>query len=171
MGCGKYGHRYGRRNPHPLAPAVQEPQGEIHGIQCIGFRGIIPDINGWSVIDYRWAGARVPLNTERELTERQLLKGNTPALVLAVLADAPRHGYGIAREIERRSGNALRFKEGTLYPALHALERDGLITGAWSGEGGGRERKVYRITPAGLGELERRTRTWTEFATAIFQVI
>jgi PadR family transcriptional regulator, regulatory protein PadR len=104
-------------------------------------------------------------------TERELLKGNTPTLVLAVLQDAPLHGYGIAREIERRSGNALKFKEGTLYPALHALEREGLITGAWSGEAGGRERKVYRITPVGLAELERRTRTWTEFATAIFQVI
>ena len=67
-------------------------------------------------------------------TERELLKGNTPTLVLAVLQAAPLHGYGIAREIERRSGNALKFKEGTLYPALHALEREGLITGAWSGE-------------------------------------
>ena len=71
-------------------------------------------------------------------TERELLKGNTPTLVLAVLKDAPLHGYGIAREIERRSSNALRFKEGTLYPALHALEREGLIVGAWSREGGGR---------------------------------
>jgi PadR family transcriptional regulator PadR len=104
-------------------------------------------------------------------TERELLKGNTPTLVLAVLKDAPLHGYGIAREIERRSGNALRFKEGTLYPALHALEREGLILGAWSRDPGGRERKVYQITPGGLAELERRTRTWTEFAAAIFQVI
>jgi PadR family transcriptional regulator, regulatory protein PadR len=104
-------------------------------------------------------------------TERELLKGNTPTLVLAVLKDAPLHGYGIAREIERRSSNALRFKEGTLYPALHALEREGLIVGAWSREGGGRERKVYQITPAGLAELARRTRTWSEFASAIFQVI
>jgi PadR family transcriptional regulator, regulatory protein PadR len=103
--------------------------------------------------------------------ERELLKGNTPTLVLAVLKDAPLHGYGIAREIERRSGNALRCKEGTLYPTLHALERDGLIVGQWSQEHGGRERKVYEITPAGLAALERRRRTWTEFATAIYQVI
>jgi PadR family transcriptional regulator PadR len=104
-------------------------------------------------------------------TERELLKGNTPTLVLAVLRDAPLHGYGIAREIERRSANALKFKEGTLYPALHALEREGLIVGDWSREGGGRERKVYQISPAGLAELERRTHTWTEFAAAIFHVI
>jgi PadR family transcriptional regulator PadR len=102
---------------------------------------------------------------------RELLKGNTPTLVLAVLKDGPRHGYAIAREIERRSDNALRFKEGTLYPALHALEREGLIAGEWQREAGGRDRKVYGITPAGLGVLEQRARTWTEFATAIHRVI
>lgn len=104
-------------------------------------------------------------------TARELLKGNTPTLVLAVLKDAPLHGYGIAREIERRSANALKFKEGTLYPALHALEREGLITGQWHKEGNARERKVYTITPAGLGALDRRARTWTDFATAIHKVI
>jgi PadR family transcriptional regulator PadR len=75
-------------------------------------------------------------------SERELLKGNTPTLVLAVLNDGPLHGYGIAREIERRSDNALRFKEGTLYPALHALEREGLVESEWQREGTGRERKV-----------------------------
>ena len=104
-------------------------------------------------------------------TERELLKGNTPTLALAVLRTAPLHGYGIAREIERRSGNALRFKEGTLYPALHALERDGLIAGEWKQEPGGHERKVYGITPAGIAALESRARTWRDFASAIYRVI
>jgi PadR family transcriptional regulator PadR len=103
--------------------------------------------------------------------DRELLKGNTPTLVLAILKDAPRHGYGIAREIERRSENALKFKEGTLYPALHTLEREGLICGEWQKEAGGRERKVYAITPAGLTALEQRTRTWNTFASAIERVI
>ncbi len=103
--------------------------------------------------------------------DKELLKGNTPTLALAVLRDAPRHGYGIAREIERRSGNALKFKEGTLYPALHALERDGLIAGTWEKEPGGRERKMYAITPDGLAALERRTQTWNAFANAVQQVI
>jgi PadR family transcriptional regulator PadR len=102
---------------------------------------------------------------------RELLKGNTPTLVLAVLKDGPRHGYGIARDIERRSGDTLRFKEGTLYPVLHALERDGLIAGEWQKEEGERERKVYAITPAGLAALEARARTWQEFATAIGRVL
>src|SRR5438093_7295719 len=90
---------------------------------------------------------------------------------MAVLQDGPLHGYGIAREIERRSGYALRCKEGTLYPALHALERDGLVTGEWRKEAGGRERKVYTLTPAGLAALEQRARTWTEFASAIQRVL
>ena len=104
-------------------------------------------------------------------TERELLKGNTPTLVMAVLRDGPLHGYGIAREIERRSGDALRCKEGTLYPALHALEREGLIAGEWRKEGGERERKVYVLTPAGLAALEQRARTWAEFAAAIHRVL
>src|SRR5213594_3187500 len=97
-------------------------------------------------------------------TERELLKGNTPTLVLAVLRDGPLHGYAIARAIERRSagdppgGWALRCKEGTLYPALHALERDGLISGEWQREEGVRERKVYHLTPAGRAALEERAR-------------
>ena len=103
--------------------------------------------------------------------ERELLKGNTPTLVLAVLRDGPLHGYAIAREIERRSGDALRCKEGTLYPALHALERDGLIGGEWRREAGERDRKIYAITPAGAAALEERTRTWERFAAAVHRVI
>src|SRR5947199_9212449 len=97
--------------------------------------------------------------------ERELLKGNTPTLVLAVLRDGPLHGYGIAREIERRSENALKCKEGTLYPALHTLERDGLIAGEWRQEPGGRDRKVYALTPAGHASLEQRARTWAQSAS------
>jgi len=99
--------------------------------------------------------------------EKELLKGNTPTLVLAVLNDAPLHGYGIAREIERRTDNALKCKEGTLYPALHALEREGHIAGEWQRKSEGGERKVYAITPAGRLELEKRVQTWKSFTAAI----
>ena len=71
---------------------------------------------------YNW-GSRSGEEVRSVGTEKELLKGNTPTLVLAVLNVAPLHGYGIAREIERRTDNALKCKEGTLYPALHALER------------------------------------------------
>src|SRR5262245_6022818 len=102
---------------------------------------------------------------------RELLKGSTPTLVLAVLRDAPLHGYGIAREIERRSENALKFKEGTLYPALHVMARECLIASAWEREAGGRERRVYAITPAGLAALDQRARAWNAFASAIQNVL
>ncbi len=103
--------------------------------------------------------------------ERELLKGNTQTVVLAVLQDAPQHGYGIAREIERRSGNALSFKDGTLYPALHALEREGMVVGSWETAQGGPARKVYTITDAGRQELSRRRLTWIAFARTIDRMI
>lgn len=103
--------------------------------------------------------------------ERELLKGNTPTMILAVLIQSPLHGYAIAREIERRSDNQLKFKEGTLYPALHALEYDGLIEGNWEATPPGRTRKVYTITPAGRVEWQRRCRAWAEFANVMAQVI
>lgn len=103
--------------------------------------------------------------------ERELLKGNTPTLVLAVLQDGPLHGYAIAREIEKRSDRALTFKEGTLYPALHTLEEQGLVTGEWQKIPGERDRKVYTVTDEGRAALEDRMRTWMKFSGAINRVL
>jgi PadR family transcriptional regulator PadR len=103
--------------------------------------------------------------------ERELLRGNTPTMVLAVLKEAPRHGYAIAREVNRRTGQALKFKQGTLYPVLHGLERDGLVVGEWQHPEGERPRKVYVITPAGQAELERRLGVWRNFSAAMHRVI
>lgn len=105
-------------------------------------------------------------------TERELLKGSTPTLILAVLAEGARHGYAIAREIERRSESALSLGEGSLYPQLHALERAGLVSGAWEmPTGGGPSRKVYSLTDAGQAELARRTRSWRDFVNAVEGVL
>jgi PadR family transcriptional regulator PadR len=103
--------------------------------------------------------------------ERELLKGNTPTLILAILRDGPMHGYAMAREIERRSDNALRFKEGTLYPALRALESGRLVCSTWEVQESGPARRVYKLTQAGHRELAKRTRIWSEFAEAIAKVI
>ena len=92
-------------------------------------------------------------------------------LVLAVLAQEPRHGYAIAREIERRSQGALRCREGTLYPVLHALEREGLVAATWERAANGKERRVYRITVKGSAALIERQSAWERFTQGVRQVV
>src|SRR5215475_9500713 len=75
-------------------------------------------------------------------------KGTLPTLILEALASGPNHGYRIAQQIKEQSKGVLDFKEGTLYPALHKLESDGLVT-SYEREEKGRPRRYYRITRAG----------------------
>ena len=98
---------------------------------------------------------------------RDLVKGDLPALILAVLGQQPLHGYGIAREVERLSGDALTMKEATLYSALRALEQDGLIAGEWQAQERGADRKVYTLTEAGTGEARTRTQALGDYARLI----
>lgn len=102
---------------------------------------------------------------------RAVFKGDVPLLVMAVLEEAPCHGYAIAREIERRSGQGLGIREGTLYPALRVLEQDGLIEGQWETPATGPARKVYSLTEKGHGELARRTQVWRDYAQSFGQVL
>lgn len=101
---------------------------------------------------------------------RELFKGDLPVLILAILSEAPCHGYAIAREIERRSEGAFGAKEGTLYPALRALEQKGFIEGNWD-EKSGPARKTYRLTQKGLTELETSKREWKKYASAFQHVL
>jgi PadR family transcriptional regulator PadR len=101
----------------------------------------------------------------------QMVKGNTPMLILSLLAEKPMHGYAIAREIERRTAELLRFREGTLYPTLHEMEQLGWIEGRWESTDGGRERKVYTITQQGLRELQHQQQAWQRFRNAIEAVV
>jgi len=99
------------------------------------------------------------------------ISGNLPGLILAVLEHAPLHGYGIAREIEKRSMDALSFGEGTLYPALKLLERDDLIAASWNTEVKGPARKVYSLTANGKKELEKFRKAWREYTQSVDRVI
>lgn len=99
--------------------------------------------------------------------DKELLKGNVSGLILAVLNEGELHGYAIAREIERRSESALSFKEGTLYPALHALEDKGFIEAQWETVERGPSRKIYSLTDEGKNELERRRSVWVQFSNAV----
>jgi DNA-binding PadR family transcriptional regulator len=100
----------------------------------------------------------------------EALKGHLDALILAVLAAEPAHGYAIIAELKRRSAGAFSLPEGTVYPALHRLERAGLLSSTWS-EAAGRRRRVYRVTSTGRRELGLRKREWRNFAGAVDAVL
>ena len=102
---------------------------------------------------------------------RDLSKGDIPSLILAVLSDGPCHGYAIAREVERRSQEIFRLREGSLYPALRVLEQDGLIEGQWEEQTSGPARKVYLLTSAGCVELSKKAREWALYREAINRFI
>ena len=83
----------------------------------------------------------------------QLRKGLLEFCILNVLIDGESYGYQIVKELEARSQGYFKFKEGTLYPALHRLEKSGLITGKWQMLPNGRQRRYYYITAKGLTKL------------------
>jgi PadR family transcriptional regulator len=99
-----------------------------------------------------------------------LLRGHLDGLLLAVLADAPGHGYELGQRLTQRSGGALGVPEGSLYPALHRLERGGLVTSSWSA-GDGRRRRVYRLTRAGRRAVTRSRAEWRAFSVAVERVL
>lgn len=94
------------------------------------------------------------------------LKGHLELLILSVLADNPLHGYAVIEELRKRSDEVIDVPEGTLYPALHRLEKAGLITASWS-EFKGRRRKSYRLTQAGTRQLADERKAWTSFSSAV----
>jgi DNA-binding PadR family transcriptional regulator len=98
------------------------------------------------------------------------LNGQLDPLILATVAEEPAHGYAILQRLKERSGGAFDLAEGTIYPALHRLERDGLLTSSWSTDSG-RRRRVYSVTRAGTSSLEVRRREWRQFSRAIEAVI
>jgi DNA-binding PadR family transcriptional regulator len=101
---------------------------------------------------------------------REQLKGHLDLLLLAVLQGAPRHGYAVIGALRDRSEGTFDLPEGTVYPALHRLEEDGLVSSRWSSEDG-RRRRVYRLTAAGATALTAETRAWTEFARGMSAVV
>jgi PadR family transcriptional regulator PadR len=105
------------------------------------------------------------------MSERELLKGSTDTLLLALLSERPMYGYEILREIEQRSKGYFHMKEGTLYPALHRLERESLIEGLWRTAPGGQYRRYYAISARGAEQLQLRRSEWQSFSRAINMVM
>lgn len=98
------------------------------------------------------------------------LKGTLPTLVLEALVHEPRHGYRIAQQIKERSEGVLDFKEGTLYPALHKLENDGMVE-SYDAVEKGRTRRYYRITKSGRAALAKDRAEWREVSRAVTMIL
>lgn len=103
--------------------------------------------------------------------EKSLLSGSTPLLILSLLKGGDKYGYEMVEELARRSDSTFELKEGTLYPLLHTLEKNGLVC-SYTKEGPkGRERKYYRLTEEGRGQLEHKTQEWKLFSEKVNAVI
>lgn len=102
---------------------------------------------------------------------RELLKGSTETLLLSLLQKQPMYGYQIIKELDKKSQGYFRFREGTLYPALHRLESEGLILGVWESHSSGKKRRYYSLTEKGLEWLEAKVLEWQGFASAVNMVM
>lgn len=100
-----------------------------------------------------------------------LIQGTLDFLILKTLSLGAMHGFQIARWIQQATEDVLRIEEGTLYPALHRLDRKGLIVGEWGVSDRGRRAKFYSLTPAGERVLKRESRDWNRFVAAVDRVV
>jgi DNA-binding PadR family transcriptional regulator len=100
----------------------------------------------------------------------EALKGHLDGLLLSVLEPGPAHGWAVIESLRSRSGGAFDLPTGTIYPALHRLERAGLVRGSWS-TGPGRRRRVYELTAAGRRALVDQRVSWWQFAGAVSTVM
>ena len=100
-----------------------------------------------------------------------LKRGSLELLILSSLEAAPRHGYEIGKQLERRSGGQLEFKVSTLYSILYRMEDRGWIRGRWVEKAGERRRCYYRLTEQGAAELARQREAWEAFSTMVNRII
>lgn len=103
--------------------------------------------------------------------DRELLKGSISLLLLKLLSERDMYGYEIIQECTRRSNGAFTFKEGTLYPALHQLERRRYVRAEWQVADNGRERKYYALTTKGKKAARENQRSWLVFTGAINAIL
>jgi len=105
------------------------------------------------------------------LEKTDLLQGTLDLLILKVVALAPVHGYGIAQRIRQISADVLQVQQGSLYPALHRLEKRGWIEADWGESDNGRQAKFYRLSAAGRRQLEAEQETWNRLSGAVAQIL
>ena len=100
-----------------------------------------------------------------------LLQGTLDLMVLKVLSSGSDHGWGLAQKIEERSGRVFLVNQGSLYPALHRLEREGMIRAEWGASENNRRARIYALTRGGARRLEEETETWQRASLAVSRVL
>ena len=100
-----------------------------------------------------------------------LLQGTLDLLILKSLALGPMHGWGIAQRLRQLSSEALQVQQGSLYPAVHRLEKQGLIRSSWGQSENNRRARFYELTRTGQRRLAEEAETWERFAAAVAQVL
>ena len=103
--------------------------------------------------------------------EKSLLSGSTPLLILSLLKNEDMYGYQMVSELSLRSDNTFQLKEGTLYPLLHTLEKQGWVRSYTKQTPSGRERKYYRLTDDGRAQLEYKEKEWQLVSTKVNAVL
>lgn len=96
-----------------------------------------------------------------------LVQGTLDLLILKILALEPRHGWAIAKRIQQVSQDQLQVQQGSLYPALYRLERQGWIKARWAQTEQGRDTKVYSLTPSGRKQLKEELATWVRLSNGV----
>src|SRR5436309_9313391 len=107
-----------------------------------------------------------PMNYDREF-----LTGTVGVLLLTLLSERAMYAYEMVQEAERRSAQTFQLKEGTVYPALHQMERAGLLTATWRESAAGRARKYYSLTAKGRRRAESKRRQWASIAAAMRAIL
>ena len=96
----------------------------------------------------------------------EALKGHLDLLLLAILSEGPAHGYAVIESLRDRSSGTFDLPEGTIYPALHRLESQGLLRSRWS-EDSARRKRIYQLTPKGQQAFAKHQEEWKKFSKAV----
>jgi transcriptional regulator len=106
-----------------------------------------------------------------ETQKSDLLQGTLDMLILKVVALGPTHGYAIAQRLQQMSRDVLQVQQGSLYPALHRLEKRGWVRAEWAASDTGRDARFYTLTRAGRKQLEEQSENWDRLSGAISSIL
>jgi PadR family transcriptional regulator len=106
-----------------------------------------------------------------EAPKSDLLQGTLDMLILKVVALGPTHGYAIAQRLQQMSKDVLKVQQGSLYPALHRLEKRGWVRAEWASSETGREARFYALTRIGRKQLEEQSENWDRLSSAITGIL